>query len=127
MKWISLIALPLLLISCSQANFESQSGPASEKLVSDTPSDAPTVEDGIENPELLDQYPCKTACRDHSKKVQICHVPPGNPENRHTICIGKAAVQAHLARHQASTGESDYLGECKPDDDETVTDSPDDI
>lgn len=30
-------------------------------------------------------------------KVDICHVPPGNPENAHLISIGQAAVRAHLA------------------------------
>ncbi len=39
------------------------------------------------------------------KKVTICHVPPGNPANNHTITVGRPAVRAHL-RH------GDYLGEC---------------
>jgi hypothetical protein len=38
-------------------------------------------------------------------KVQICHVPPGNPDNAHTIVVGEPAVPAHLAH-------GDYLGEC---------------
>lgn len=38
-------------------------------------------------------------------KVCLCHVPPGNPGNAHTICVGAPAVQAHL-RH------GDSLGEC---------------
>ena len=43
---------------------------------------------------------------DDSNKVCICHIPPGNPDNAHTICIGEAAVPAHLNNH------GDYLGEC---------------
>ncbi|HEY0714210.1 MAG TPA: hypothetical protein VGF45_16125 [Polyangia bacterium] len=43
----------------------------------------------------------------NKKKTTICHVPPGNPANAHTICIGNAAVKAHLAHHD------DYLGPCK--------------
>ena len=31
-------------------------------------------------------------------KVEVCHIPPGNPENRHTISVSKNAVDAHL-RH----------------------------
>ena len=27
----------------------------------------------------------------------MCHVPPGNPGNAHTICINASAVPAHLA------------------------------
>ncbi|MFY9824868.1 MAG: calcium-binding EGF-like domain-containing protein [Thermoanaerobaculia bacterium] len=38
-------------------------------------------------------------------KVTICHVPPGNPDNAHTISVSPNAVPAHLAH-------GDYLGEC---------------
>ncbi len=38
-------------------------------------------------------------------KVLVCHVPPGNPANAHTISIGATGVSAHLAH-------GDYLGEC---------------
>jgi hypothetical protein len=44
--------------------------------------------------------------QDH-KKTTICHVPPGNPANAHTLCIGNPAVAHHLANHP------DYLGPCK--------------
>ena len=30
-------------------------------------------------------------------KVQVCHIPPGNPSNFHTITISENALQAHLA------------------------------
>jgi hypothetical protein len=43
----------------------------------------------------------------NTKKTTICHVPPGNPDNAHTLCIGNAAVRAHLRNHD------DYLGPCK--------------
>jgi hypothetical protein len=38
--------------------------------------------------------------------VPICHVPPGNPRNRHTIFVGEAAVPAHLA-HGDTEGACD--------------------
>ncbi len=38
--------------------------------------------------------------------VPICHVPPGNPSNRHTITVGESAVAAHL-RH------GDHRGRCE--------------
>lgn len=48
------------------------------------------------------------ACDPQStKKTTICHVPPGNPANAHTICVGNAAVPHHLRNHD------DYLGPCK--------------
>jgi hypothetical protein len=40
-----------------------------------------------------------------NETVVICHVPPGNLENAHTITIGADAVEAHLAH-------GDYPGAC---------------
>ena len=40
-----------------------------------------------------------------STKVAICHIPPGNPDNAHTINVDDNAVPAHLAH-------GDTLGEC---------------
>ncbi|MCF8241345.1 MAG: hypothetical protein K9J16_08150 [Melioribacteraceae bacterium] len=51
-----------------------------------------------------------------SGKITICHVPPGNPANRHEITIPPSALPAHLAH-------GDYLGSCAggPVDDKLVT------
>lgn len=38
-------------------------------------------------------------------KVTICHIPPGNPANAHTIRVDESALPAHLAH-------GDYLGPC---------------
>ena len=46
---------------------------------------------------------------EENEKVTICHIPPGNPENAHTITISESALQAHLSH-------GDYLGECVNDD-----------
>lgn len=43
---------------------------------------------------------------DQAKKTTICHVPPGNPMNAHTLSVGTPSVEAHLAH-------GDYLGTCK--------------
>lgn len=48
-------------------------------------------------------------------KVLICHVPPGNPENRHEICVGENAVRAHLNHGHADSDEDrDNVGPCPP-------------
>ena len=39
------------------------------------------------------------------EKVTICHRPPGNPANEHTITVGAPAVPAHLAH-------GDSIGAC---------------
>lgn len=43
-----------------------------------------------------------------SPKVLVCHIPPGNPANAHTICVGQPAVKAHVSHH------GDGLGACGP-------------
>jgi len=44
-------------------------------------------------------------CGNGNKKVKICHIPPGNPGNAHSICVSINAVAAHLAH-------GDHLGDC---------------
>src|SRR5262245_14909026 len=41
------------------------------------------------------------------KKVLVCHIPPGNPDNAHTICISKNAVDKHVEHH------GDLVGACE--------------
>jgi hypothetical protein len=43
-------------------------------------------------------------------KVTYCHIPPGNPDNEHTVTTGAPAVSAHV-RH---SGSGDYIGACQP-------------
>lgn len=40
-----------------------------------------------------------------SNKVQVCHIPPGNPDNFHTISVSEKALPAHL-------GHGDLPGSC---------------
>jgi prepilin-type N-terminal cleavage/methylation domain-containing protein len=40
------------------------------------------------------------------KKVEICHVPPGNPDNAHTLSVSTSALDAHL-------DHGDLLGSCE--------------
>ena len=39
------------------------------------------------------------------EKVTLCHFPPGNPADAHTIAVGEPALDAHL-------DHGDALGEC---------------
>ena len=39
-------------------------------------------------------------------RVELCHIPPGKSQNRHSITVGASAVDAHLAH-------GDYLGPCR--------------
>lgn len=40
-----------------------------------------------------------------NNKVDVCHIPPGNPDNAHTINVSENSVSAHL-------NHGDYLGVC---------------
>lgn len=57
--------------------------------------------------------------RGGEERVTLCHVPPGNPDNAHTITVGASAVDAHMAH-------GDYLGPCEDDgtDDDGGDDDP---
>jgi len=50
-----------------------------------------------------------TTCGNRNNKVLICHIPPGNPANAHTICVSPNAVPAHL---QGNNSHNDFLGDC---------------
>ncbi len=59
--------------------------------------------EGPAGPEDCSGFPCGN----NDNKVLLCHVPPGNPANAHTICISPNAVAAHLENHPG-----DQCGPC---------------
>jgi len=63
----------------------------------------------------------KEAKKHESKKVKICHIPPGNHKKAKTIEVSKRSLEAHL-------DHGDVLGECDDDDNndnDTATSTPD--
>ncbi len=67
-------------------------------------SDDPTLYlTGTEEAPLMGANGAPTCA---SPKVLVCHIPPGNPANAHTICIAQAAVGAHRKHH------GDTIGPC---------------
>jgi hypothetical protein len=46
-----------------------------------------------------------STARAGATKVEVCHVPPGNPENFHTITVSEKALPAHIAH-------GDFEGPC---------------
>lgn len=50
---------------------------------------------------------CRGTTRVADRNITICHVPKGNPSNKHTIHIGYSAWPAHRDNHGG-----DYLGSC---------------
>jgi hypothetical protein len=51
--------------------------------------------------------------KSRANKTCVCHIPPGNPDNAHTICIGAPAVAAHLA-HGDTVGACAVDTSCEP-------------
>jgi len=65
------------------------------------------IDDGLGGDVPVDDGP-ENNDNDGKNKVTICHIPPGNPENAHTITVGEPAVITHMTKH------GDTLGECPP-------------
>jgi hypothetical protein len=54
---------------------------------------------------------------DNGSKRTICHCPPGNPDNCHTIRVGSKAADAHLRNHPGDTEgacDDDGQDQCLP-------------
>ena len=62
---------------------------------------------GLDESEIRDIW--EVEIKDKKDKVIICHFPPGNPSNAHTIRVGHHAAEKHQIKH------GDTLGPC-PDD-----------
>ena len=68
--------------------------------------DDPSMDDtGVGDPPIVDMgaYEFRDPCVDDDGdgRVTICHVPPGNPDNAHTITVSANALRAHLAHGDA--------------------------
>jgi len=62
-----------------------------------------TEESAVKNAD--GEYVCEAP-----KKVLICHIPPGNPDNAHTICVSTHAVATHQEHHGDPVGACDGGG-----------------
>ena len=76
--------------------------------VNEKDNDDPPVDDNV---PPIDDTPRGGGSneKDGQNKITLCHIPPGNPENAHTITVGESAVIAHIAH-------GDKLGECSDED-----------
>lgn len=70
------------------------------------------IENGTRGVELTHVIAAEVEARGSkvADKVQICHRPPGNPDNSKTLEVGASAVSAHL-------GHGDTEGPCADDGD----------
>ncbi len=56
-------------------------------------------------------------CGRRGSKVELCHVPPGNERQKHTLCIAPSAVPAHLTHHPDYCGPCDFHDSGRGEDD----------
>ncbi len=62
---------------------------------------------GLEENEIKRLTEFEIEDDDDDRKKTICHFPPGNPLNAHTISVGSKAAQTHILKHD------DLMGECE--------------
>ncbi len=79
-------------------------------LISSFVPGASSIKHQVTPAHSLTQEPCEngpsTTQKSTPGKVKLCHIPPGNPNNKHTISVSLSAVQAHMAQHE------DFIGPC---------------
>jgi hypothetical protein len=89
---LSAATLALLSVGCSMPDATTQHNAEVKACgLQDDPSITPDV----------DVHACAAG---QTKKTTICHIPPGNPANEHTICVGNSAVPAHVENHHDTIG-----------------------
>lgn len=62
-----------------------------------------TLDTVVQDPETmpaLNTTAAYAACMSSSaKKCDVCHIPGGNPDNRHVINVSKSAIGTHIGHH----------------------------
>ncbi|MEH6535917.1 MAG: T9SS type A sorting domain-containing protein [Psychroserpens sp.] len=64
-----------------------------------------TDANGCTSESSVDVNVVDLACGKNGNKISVCHIPLGNPDNAHEICISEVDVAEHLAH-------GDHLGFC---------------
>lgn len=89
------------------ASGDSSSGSSSvEQPAVQQPATEPTIINNVEE-VLVDN-----SCGARGEKVLVCHFPPGNASAKHTICIGRSALKAHMNHGHSEAEHQDYVGAC---------------
>ena len=89
----------------TEDDYESDSGDEDDGYESESDDDD-VCGDDEDDDDGDDEDDCVSDDEDEGQnQVTICHIPPGNVDNAHTIIIAEPAVDAHLAH-------GDYVGSC---------------
>ena len=99
--WL-LLLLVVMVVGCSRSGIPSDAD-------TDVDSDVDTDADSDSDSDSDVDSDCDSDTDVHEcvyPKVLVCHIPPGNPENCHEICVAKEAVIHLVSDH------GDLFGEC---------------
>ncbi len=111
---VLMFTMTLLTAACGPAEFASVTieGEGSKAGAGDPTVAPPPASVAVTDPVQAAKHECGDG---NQKKTEICHVPEGNPTNRHTLCLPPPAIEAHLREHNASAAadDEDTLGACK--------------
>ena len=114
------LAFALLLATGCGSSEEASKSTAADLSAATVQNDSATTLSGGEDPSWPDgsegEEPDPNGTCD-AKKVKICHIPPGNPAAKHTICISSSgATHGHGVRSDGKPGGhgGDYYGDCRP-------------
>lgn len=83
----AVLALGMIFVACQGASSPTE-----------PPESAATLDAGTAEAATSASQPglATAAAKGGSPKVEVCHIPPGNPDNRRVIAVGEQAVTAHL-------------------------------
>ncbi|OIO70439.1 MAG: hypothetical protein COW19_00295 [Zetaproteobacteria bacterium CG12_big_fil_rev_8_21_14_0_65_55_1124] len=65
----------------------------------------------VSRSEVLETLGLNATSDPTSVKATLCHIPPGNPANQHTITVGQSSVNAHMAHGDVMGACSNWVSE----------------
>lgn len=126
-----LMMTSMAMAGCKGGNSADEAGALEADAVSSELQKRISHKSSVQYGSLDDLLEAQVECKGHSDQicVEICHRPPGNPENEKTRTLPISALTAHLSHGGSHHNDHDYLGPCESDtsddDPDIVIDDPD--
>lgn len=91
------------------------SSSSTQQVAQPQPESQPEVVVSQPQPEVVnnvEEVLADNSCGKNGEKVLVCHFPPGNASAKHTICISRRALEAHLSHGHKDEQHQDHVGAC---------------
>lgn len=112
---IAIYGIAVLAVSCGESKFSSDHDYQKQTSDSGKVKVSEVIDEGVPRPQTeqdrMQSAVQKGQCDESGKKIFICHFPPGNTGNSHTLCIATKALKAHVGIH-GDGDDLDYVGQC---------------